>query len=86
MNKTWTMNDTQTAFVNELKARPEGITLFELKLEGKNFKTGSINALLTKGIVETDGDKEFACDVVYNGNVVGKVTKTAKVYKLVSND
>lgn len=81
--KTWSMNDTQKSFVQELRNYPDGITLFELKLAGKEFKTGSINALLTKGIVETDGDREFACEVVYNGVVVGKTTKTNKVYKLV---
>lgn len=80
--KTWTMNDTQKNFVEVLKNRPEGVTLFELKLEGLTFATGSINTLITKGIVITDGDRAYACDVVYNGVIVGKVTKTGKIYKL----
>lgn len=84
--KTWSMNDKQKAFVAELGNRPEGATLFELKLEGKVFASGSINTLITKGIVEIAGEREYACDIVFEGNVVGKVTKTGKVYKLVSND
>ena len=81
--KQWSMNDTQQKFVEILKANPDGITLFELKLDGKVFATGSINTLITKGIVATDGEKQFACDIVYNGVVVGKTTKTGKIYKLV---
>ena len=65
---------------------PDGVTMFELKLAGYDFKTGSINTLITKGLVVTDGEREFACDIVYNGKVVGKTTKTGKVYKLVKKD
>lgn len=84
--KTWSMNDTQKNFVSVLSNFADGITLFELKLEGKDFKTGSINTLISKGIVEIAGEKEFACDVVFNGKVVGRMTKTAKIYKLVQKD
>lgn len=84
--KNWEMNENQRKFVEVLKNRPEGITLFELKLEGIEFKSGSINALIGKGIVSADDEREFKCDVVYNGVVVGHITKTGKVYRLVSND
>jgi hypothetical protein len=84
--KTWTMNKTQADFVAVLKDYENGITLFELKLAGKEFKTGSINTLISKGIVEIAGEKEFACEVVFNGQVVGKTTKTGKIYKLVNRD
>ena len=80
--KTWTMNETQKAFMEVLAQYVEGVTMFELKLAGKEFKTGSINTLITKGLVVTDGEREFECEVVYNGVVVGKVTKTGKVYRL----
>lgn len=80
---TWKMNETQKAFVEVLGNYPEGVTMFELKLAGHDFKTGSVNTLVTKGLVVTEGEREFACEVVYNGVVVGKVTKTGKVYKLV---
>ena len=79
----WTMNDTQKRFMEVLGQYADGVTMFELKLAGHDFKTGSVNTLVTKGLVATDGEREFACEVVYNGQVVGKTTKTGKVYKLV---
>lgn len=82
----WTMNETQKAFMGVLANYADGVTMFELKLAGHDFKTGAVNTLITKGLVVTDGEREFACDVVYNGVVVGKVTKTGKVYKLVQRD
>lgn len=85
-NKTWKMNETQTQFVETLKTYENGATLFELKLAGKEFKSGSINTLISKGIVEIDGEREYVCDIVYNGVVVGKITKTGKVYRLVRKD
>ena len=85
-NKTWKMNDTQKQFVETLENYENGATLFELKLDGKEFKSGSINTLISKGIVEVDGEREYLCDIVYNGVVVGKITKTGKVYRLVRKD
>lgn len=85
-NKTWEMNQTQKDFVAVLKGYENGVTLFELKLAGHDFKSGSVNALAKKGIVVIDGDREFNCDIVYNGVVVGHTVKSGKVYKLVSND
>lgn len=82
----WKMNETQKAFMEVLGQYADGVTMFELKLAGHDFKTGSINTLVTKGLVATDGEREFACEVVYNGQVVGKTTKTGKVYKLVHKD
>lgn len=82
-NKTWEMNKTQKEFVEAIKGYENGITLFELKLAGKEFKTGSINTLITKGVVENVGEKEFVCEVVYNGVVVGKSTKKGALYRLV---
>ena len=83
---TWKMNETQKAFMEVLGQYADGVTMFELKLAGHDFKTGSINTLITKGLVVTDGERDFTCDVVYNGVVVGKVTKSGKVYKLVQKD
>lgn len=85
-NKTWEMNPTQRQFVEVLKGYANGATLFELKLAGHDFKSGSVNTLIGKGIVAIVGEREFACDIVYNGVVVGHSTKTGKVYQLVSND
>ena len=80
------MNETQKNFVEVLKGYENGITLFELKLVGIEFKSGSINTLISKGIVSADDEREFKCDVVYNGVVVGHTTKTGKVYRLVQKD
>ena len=85
-NKTWKMNDTQKQFVETLESYENGATLFELKLDGKEFKSGSINTLISKGVVEIAGEREYLCDIVYNGVVVGKITKTGKVYRLVRKD
>lgn len=85
-NKTWKMNETQTQFVEALGTYENGATLFELKLDGKEFKSGSINTLISKGIVEIAGEREYVCDIVYNDVVVGKYTKTGKVYRLVRKD
>ena len=85
-NKTWKMNDTQKQFVETLETYENRATLFELKLAGKEFKSGSINTLISKSIDAVDGEREYLCDIVYNGVVVGKITKTGKVYKLVRKD
>ena len=85
-NKTWKMNDTQRQFVETLESYENGATLFELKLAGREFKSGSINTLISKDIVKIDGEREYDCDIVFNGVVVGKITKTGKVYKLVRKD
>lgn len=80
--KIWAMNETQKAFVEVLGNYPDGVTLFELGLKGIAFKTGAINTLLTKGIVVNAGERKFDCDVVYDGKVVGHITKTGAIYKL----
>lgn len=82
-NKTWEMNDKQKAFVEALRANGGKATLFELNyFKGYDFKSGSINTLVNKGIVTADEEVEYTCDVVYDGVKVGTVKKTAKVYAL----
>ena len=68
-NKTWKMNDTQRQFVETLESYENGATLFELKLAGREFKSGSINTLISKSIVKIDGEREYDCDIVFNGVV-----------------
>ena len=83
----WKMNETQKAFMEVLGQYADGVTMFELKLAGHDFKTGSINTLITKGLVTTDAEKrEFECDVVYNGVKVGTVKKSGVVYRVVAKD
>lgn len=85
--KTWTMNETQKAFLEALRANGGKATLFELNyFKGFSFKSGSVNALVSKGYVTADEEVEYACDVMYNGVKVGSVKKTAKVYALVNAD
>ena len=85
--KTWTMNETQTAFIEALKANGGKATLFELNyFKGYAFKSGSVNTLIKKGLVKADDEVTYDCDVIYTGVKVGSVKKTAKVYELVSND
>ena len=53
-NTKWTMNDTQKEFVEVLKGLGRPATLMEINaVAGKEFKTGSFNTLIGKGIVVT---------------------------------
>ncbi len=83
----WVMNDTQKAFLEALKANGGKATLFELNyLQGKNFKSGSVNTLIGKGLVKAEDEITYECDKVYNGIKVGTIKVTAKVYELVNAD
>ena len=89
MPTKWEMNPTQKQFVSILaenkNAYPDGMTLREVKkVSGVVFKTGSINTLKTKGIVSTDGKREFVADIVYDGEVIGHKTYSDTVYKLIA--
>ena len=59
-SKTWSPNPTQNKFLEALKAHEgEALTLEEINsLTGENFKSGSINALITKGLIAHGEDKE----------------------------
>ncbi len=86
--KSWEMNETQKSFVNILRenkeAYPDGMTLREIKkVSGIAFKTGSINTLKGKGLVNTDGRREFVADIVYDGEVIGHKSYADTVYALV---
>ena len=82
--RKWKMNDTQKEFVKILGENPDGLTLREIKKNyGKEFKSGSINTLASKGIVNTDGIRTFVADIVYDGEVIGHKTYNDTVYKLV---
>ena len=73
----WTPNKTQQSFMEALADEENGLTLSEVNEKlGTEIKTGSINCLLAKGLVETDGERE----------VQVMVKKKVKVYKLVNKD
>ena len=86
--KTWSMNDTQKAFLKSLSKG--GLTLEQVN-NGREteIKTGSINTLVTKGYVVTE-DADFNATetlvVKYpDGTVVTKTkdkTVSRKVYSL----
>lgn len=82
---TWTPNEKQTRFLEILKENPDGITLREIKSRhGVEFATGTINTLLTKGMVKkADGTRDFTADIVYNGEVIGHKSYSDTVYVLV---
>ena len=48
------------------------------------IKSGSINTLIAKGMVQTE-DVSYECNIVRkdNGEVVGSTKKSVKAYKLV---
>lgn len=84
---SWKINDTQKAFIKALRENGGKATLFELNhLKGKSFKTGSINTLISKGLVRADEEVTYECDKVYNGIKVGTVKVTAKLYELVERE
>lgn len=87
--KQWEMNETQKSFVKILKdnaeSYPDGMTLREIKkVSGIAFKTGSINTLKSKGVVNTDGKRDFVADIVYDGEVIGHKSYSDTVYKLIA--
>lgn len=80
----WQPNEKQKLFLGAL-ADGKILTLAEVsKLVGMEIKSGSINTLIAKGMVQTE-DVTYECNIVRkdNGEVVGSTKKTVKAYKLV---
>lgn len=78
----WAPNPKQKAFLSALADGPK--TLSEASaVAGIEIKSGTINTLVSKGMVETR-DCEFECNVVRkdNGTIVGTMKKKVKVYAL----
>lgn len=73
----WVANEKQKKFMEVLAEHEDGLTLSEInEILDMEIKTGSINCLLAKGLVETDGERE----------VMVMTKKKVKVYKLVQKD
>lgn len=84
-DRKWEPNETQNEFLKILGENPDGLTLREIaKKTGKVFKSGSINTLSSKGLVDSDGVRTFVADIVYDGEVIGHKTYNDTVYKLVA--
>ena len=86
MEKIWKPNETQTAFLKVLENYPNGATLRDIEIDtGLTFKTGAINTLTARGMVEAT-DTEVEVNLVYRDTVIGQVKKTWKTYRLVRKD
>lgn len=84
MKTTWKPNETQQRFLEILGENPNGLTLREIKkLYNVEFKTGSINSLKSKGLVNTESKREFVADVVYDNEIIGHKSYADTIYKLV---
>lgn len=83
--QTWKPNEKQQLFLNAL-ADGNAYTLAEIsKKVGTEIKSGSINTLISKKMVQTE-DVVYECNVVRkdNGMVVGSIKKPVKAYRLIS--
>lgn len=82
----WKPNEKQQLFLKVLgEADGKGLTLAEVSaIAGVEIKSGSINTLISKGMVATE-DVSYECNIVRkdNGEIVGSAKKTVKAYKLV---
>ena len=81
---TWQPNEKQNLFLKALKGADGALTLSEVsEIVGQEIKSGSINALITKGLVKSV-DTEIECLIVRkdNGKVVGTTKKSVKAYQL----
>lgn len=83
--QTWKPNEKQTAFLTALEGAADGLTLAEASEKaGIEFKPGTTNTLIAKGIIEAT-DVTFDCLIVRADEpekVVGRTKKTVKRYKL----
>ena len=80
----WSPNETQVKFLGVLKNADGPMTLADVsEVVGQEIKSGSINTLISKGMVVTT-DVEIECLIVRkdNGKVVGSTKKNVKAYAL----
>lgn len=82
----WTPSEKQAKFLEILGSSSEPLILAEVNaIAGFEFKTGTTNPLITKGLVSAE-DTEFDCLIVRADNtkkIVGTTKKRVKAYKLV---
>lgn len=83
--QNWKPNEKQKLFLNAL-ADGNAYTLAEISEKvGSEIKSGSINTLISKKMVQTE-DVVYECNIVRkdNGSVVGTTKKSVKAYRLIS--
>lgn len=80
----WEANPTQKRFLEILQENPNGITFREIKTRyGIEFKTGTTNTLLNKGlVVKATQTRDFIADIVYNGEIIGHKSYSDTIYLL----
>jgi hypothetical protein len=75
--KEWKPNEVQSKFMDTLKGEDNALTLEEISTKaGIDFKSGSINALVAKGLITHGEDKEITVSV----------KRKVKTYKLATKD
>ena len=83
--QNWKPNEKQKLFLDVL-ADGNAYTLAEISEKvGSEIKSGSINTLISKKMVQTE-DVVYECNIVRkdNGSVVGTTKKSFKAYRLIS--
>lgn len=83
--QNWKPNEKQKLFLDVL-ADGNAYTLAEISEKvGSEIKSGSINTLISKKMVQTE-DVVYECNIVRkdNGSVVGTTKKSVKAYRLIS--
>ena len=83
--QNWKPNEKQKLFLDVL-ADGNAYTLAEISEKvGSEIKSGSINTLISKKMVQTE-DVIYECNIVRkdNGSVVGTTKKSVKAYRLIS--
>lgn len=68
------LNEKQSAFINALETNPEGLTLSEAsEIAGLDIKSGSINSLTSRGLIQKVGERKVAYTSYRNVTVYGIV-------------
>ena len=83
--QNWKPNEKQKLFLDVL-ADGNAYTLAEISEKvGSEIKSGSINTLISKKMVQTE-DVVYECNIVRkdNNSVVGTTKKSVKAYRLIS--
>jgi hypothetical protein len=80
--KVWSANAKQKDFMEVLGTYENGATLTDIAIDtGKQFATGTINTLVSKGLVVAE-DFVRVSEVVYRGVVIAEKKDKVKRYRL----
>lgn len=80
--KVWSANAKQKDFMEVLGTYENGATLTDIAIDtGKQFATGTINTLVSKGLVVAE-DFVRVSEVVYRGVVIAEKKDKVKRYHL----